>query len=118
MPKAPTDPRLDILEKDLQKQIRKFAQDMGWLCTVTWSSLNSPKGWPDIFAVRRGEAVAIECKREPKHCRNDEPKGIVDGVTPEQRRWLAELAALPGVKFAGVVRPSDWHNGVLDGVLR
>lgn len=74
-------PAADLLEKDLQKQIRKFAQDMGWLVTVTWSSINSPKGWPDIFAVRRGEAVAIECKREPKHCRNSEPEGIVAGVT-------------------------------------
>lgn len=122
---------LDILERDLQKQIRNTLAQFGWRATVTWSSINSPKGFPDIFAVRPiypdgayddpapTEAVAIECKREAEHCQNSAPKGIIAGVSPEQQRaWLELLARLPGVKFAGVVRPSDWYAGVLDEVLR
>lgn len=96
----------DLLEKDLQKHVRKFAEGLGWKVAVTWTSLHSPKGWPDLFMVRHGEAVAIELKRE---------KGK---VTPEQETWLAELRMVPGVKFAGVIRPSQWFAGELDGVLR
>lgn len=97
---------IDILEKDLQKQVRQFAEAMGWNVAVTWSSMNSPRGWPDLFMVRRGVAVAIELKRE---------KGK---TTPYQDAWLAALAEVPGVAFAGVVRPSDWYAGKLDSVLR
>lgn len=110
-------PALDITERDLQKQVRAMLTQFGWRTAVTWTSLHSPKGWPDIFAVRRKrsglgitlvvtEAVAIELKRE---------KGK---VSPEQEAWLADLARLPGVTFAGVIRPSDWFAGVLDDVLR
>lgn len=106
-------PLAHMQERELQKHVRAMLSQFGWRTAVTWTSLHSPKGWPDLFACRKcagigcgTEAVAIELKRE---------KGK---VTPEQAEWLAMLGELPGVKFAGVIRPSDWFAGALDAVLR
>lgn len=115
----------ELSERNLQKQVRNMLDQFGWTTAVTWSSLHSPKGWPDIFAVRLNhdasvrknsgddgwslqttEAVAIELKSERGR------------VTPEQGAWLDLLRRLPGVKFAGVIRPSQWYAGELDAVLR
>lgn len=99
-------PVTDILERDLQKHVRAFAEGLGWKIAVTWVSIRSPKGWPDLFAVRRGEFVAIELKSE---------RGK---VSPDQEAWLDALREIPGCRFAGVVRPSGWFAGELDEVLR
>ena len=64
MAKAAADPRLDILEKDLQKHVRSFAEGLGWKVAVTWNSMNSQRGWPDLFMVRkvrRGSMGACVC---------------------------------------------------------
>lgn len=97
---------IDLLEKDLQKHIRKLAEQLGWHVAVTWNSMNSPKGWPDLFCVRRGEAVAMELKREKTK------------TTEYQDAWLADLAEIPGVRWAGVIRPSDWYAGKVEELLR
>lgn len=109
--KAPADPRLDILERDLQRNVRQFAEGLGWKVHVQWTAIHSPAGWPDLTLYRRnrdgvGELVCIELKRE---------KGK---TTPKQDEWIAALASVPGVTFAGVIRPSNWFAGELDGVLR
>lgn len=101
-----TNPVLDIREKDLQKQVRQFAEGMGWKIAVTWTSIHSPRGWPDLFMVRGPQFCAIELKAE---------KGK---VSEHQEAWLAALRELPGARFVGVVRPSDWFSGALDEVLR
>jgi Holliday junction resolvase len=97
---------LTIRERDLQKQVRAMLDAFGWRTAVTWTSIHSPRGFPDLFAVRGPEAVAIELKAE---------KGK---VSEYQTAWLDALAQVPGVKFAQVVRPSSWYAGVLDEVLR
>jgi len=106
-----------ITEKELQAAIRGWAEDLGWKVAVTWSSINSPKGWPDLFMVRplpqiaagfphpHAEAIAIECKTQ------------TGKVSPEQIAWLDLLRRLPGVVFADVIRPSDWYAGTLDEYL-
>lgn len=96
----------NLTERDLQRHVRKFAEDMGWRVAVTWSSIHSPKGWPDLTCCRAGKLVFIELKTE---------KGK---ITPEQREWLNDLNDVPGVIFSNVVRPSDWYAGMLDEVLR
>ena len=101
----------EVREKDLQKHVRTFAKQMGWKEHVTWLSMLSPRGWPDLTLYRQrsdgvGELVCIELKTE---------KGK---TTPYQDEWLAALATVPGVKWCGVVRPSGWFAGVLDDVLR
>lgn len=96
----------DLRERDLQRQIRAMLDQFGWKTAVTWNSLHSPKGWPDLYAARGAVFVAIEVKRE---------KGK---VSADQEAWLDALRQLPGAAFVGVVRPSDWFSGVLDDVLR
>jgi hypothetical protein len=95
-----------LTEKQLQKQVRGFAEDMGWRVAVTWTSLHSPRGWPDLFMVRGKEFCAIELKTE------------LGKVSDYQAGWLRALAALPGARFVGVIRPSDWYKGKLDKVIR
>lgn len=51
-------------------------------------------GWPDLFLVKDGRALALELKRE-------------DGkTTPTQDLWLALLDRVPGIRTA-VWRPSQ-----------
>lgn len=100
-----------IREKDLQKQVRAFAEQLGWRVHVQWTAIHSPRGWPDLTLYRcrqdgTGEIVAIELKSE---------KGK---TTPFQDAWLDALKTVPGVKWAGVIRPSNWYAGELDEVLR
>lgn len=63
------------------------------------------KGWPDVFGVRRGEAVAAELK--------------VGRNRPslEQREWLELLEAVPGVRVF-VWTDRDWTEGRIEEVLR
>lgn len=96
----------ELRERDLQKHVRAMLDQFGWKTAVTWTSIHSPRGWPDIFAVRGAAFVAIEVKAE---------KGK---VSEHQEAWLDALRQLPGAAFVGVVRPSDWFAGVLDEVLR
>lgn len=112
----------DLSERELQKNIIAAAAMLGWHVYHTFDSRRSQAGFPDLLMVRvkrctkhegcggvedgTTEGVAIELKRE---------KGK---VTPEQEMWLDLLGRLPGVKFAGVIRPSQWYAGVLDDILR
>lgn len=99
-------PASELRERDLQKQVRAMLDQFGWMTAVTWTSIHSPRGWPDIFAVRGAAFVAIELKAE---------KGK---VSEHQQAWLDALAQLPGAAFVGVVRPPQWFAGELDAVLR
>ena len=96
----------DLLEKDLQRHVRAFAEGLGWRVYHSWTSIHSPRGFPDLLCIRDGEIVAIELKRE---------KGK---VSPLQDEWIGEFRKVLGVRFAGVIRPSNWFAGELDEVLR
>lgn len=96
----------DLSERDLQRNVRAMLDQFGWRVAVTWVSLHSPRGFPDLFAVRGAEFVAIELKSE---------KGK---VSEYQTAWLDALRQLPGARFVGVIRPSQWYAGELDEVLR
>lgn len=54
------------------------------------------RGWPDIFAVRDGRALALELKT------------AAGRVTPEQTDWLARLRAA-GVEARLIRLPKDWE---------
>lgn len=100
-----------LLERDLQRHVRALARQMGWAEHVAWVSIHSPRGWPDLTLARArpdgvGELVFIEFKRERGR------------TTDAQDWWLAFLRTVPGVRWCGVVRPSNWMAGVLDEVLR
>jgi len=96
---------MELTERQLQAAVRQALEARGWRVAVTWTSIHSPRGWPDLFAVRGRQFVAVELKSARGR------------VTPEQQAWLAALAELPGAAYVGVVRPADWYAGVLDGLL-
>ena len=50
-----------ILEKNVQRDCIKWLEGRGWI--VTKMGLNSQRGWPDLLALRNGQAVFIEVKR-------------------------------------------------------
>ncbi len=102
---------LGIRERDLQKHVRAYAERLGWAVHVTWVSIHSPRGWPDLTLYRErpegaGELVCIELKSE---------RGI---ISEAQQMWLDRLRTVPGVSWAGVIRPSNWYAGELDAILR
>lgn len=104
-------PATEVREKDLQAAVRSLARQLGWRDHVQWTAIHSPRGWPDLTLYRQrpdgtGEMVAIEFKSE---------RGK---TTPEQDWWLDALRTVPGFKWVGVIRPSDWFAGALDEVLR
>lgn len=104
-------PRLAISEKELQAHVRSFAEMCGYCVYHTFDSRHSPAGFPDLTLWRetadgKGELVFVELKSE---------KGR---VTLAQQIWLVRLGTVPGVRWAGVIRPSDWFAGKLDSVLR
>lgn len=103
---------VDMTEKRLQKDVRKLAQDNGWHVFCWWSSLHSPKGWPDLVLMRVmtgiwtgwAQMTFIELKSE---------RGI---VSPDQEIALGML------KMTGhavhVFRPSDLLNGRIAEALQ
>lgn len=105
---------LSLSERNLQRHVIALAEMRNWRVYHTHDSRRSQAGFPDLVMVRLlcafpdslTEAVIVELKSERGR------------VTPEQEAWLDLLRRLPGVKFAGVIRPSNWFAGELDGVLR
>lgn len=84
-------------ERDLQAAVVALLRLHGWRVHTVYDSRRSPAGWPDVFAVKDGRAIAFELKTE---------RG---GATRAQLAWLMDLKAVPGIT-ARVVRPSDWDE--------
>ena len=98
-------------ERQLSNAIRKFAELRGWrVFTISNTKAaglraHTAMGWPDLFMVRGGEAVAAELK----------VKGRV--TTEAQDKWLAELYRVPGIRTF-VWRESSWMHGEVESVLK
>ena len=95
----------DISERHFRQQVLDLARMLGWHCYFSWTSLHSPKGYPDLTLCQsNGDGTAslcfLELKSETGKC------------TPEQREWLDILGKVPGV-IAKCVYPSDWDEIVL-----
>ena len=102
-------------EKELQAAIIEVAQDwLGWEVLHIRPALKQNgrwvvpvqgklgKGWPDLFMVKRGRALAAELKSD------------TGKPTEEQVRVLASLKA--GGVETHIWRPADWDDIV--GTLR
>ena len=87
---------IKVSERDLREQIRDLCKLFGWRMYFSWTSLHSPRGFPDLVLVRDSVILAVELKSE---------KGK---LTPEQEEWLLALSKA-GVKTF-IWRPSDWDN--------
>lgn len=94
-----------MTERQWQAQVEGLAAFYGW------RSFHAPdnrpnargrvqrvtRGFPDLFMVRAGEALAVELKTDT---------GRVD---PAQREWLADLADVPGIETY-IWRPADFDD--------
>ena len=86
-----------IEEKDWAATVVEAAIALRWSVWFTWSSVNSPKGEPDLRMCRDDRYILAELKSE-------------DGVaTPEQREALKILGRCKAVE-AYLWRPSDWDD--------
>jgi hypothetical protein len=102
-----------MTEAELQTALVRHARSQGWLEHRAWTSLHSPKGWPDQTFARGLFLCVWELKN---------PKGV---ATIEQIAWLdwwatfgagvASLATIADVRSAArpprihvaLVRPAD-----------
>lgn len=66
-------------EAQFQQQVVQLAGYYGWSVYHTHDSRRSHKGWPDIVLCRPPEVLFVELK------------GMKTRLTPEQKRWLADL---------------------------
>lgn len=81
--------------------IRPARTEKGWRSPVQGDG----KGFPDIFAVRGDDILAVELKA----------KGGMN--TPEQEAWQRALYPLVA-NDAMVWRPADWDNGTILATLK
>ena len=90
--------RIVVTERDLREQVRDLAALFGWKMYFSWTSLHSPKGFPDLVLAceARGRVIYAELKTE---------KGKVSDT---QREWLDELTACGQEVY--LWRPADFEE--------
>jgi predicted carbohydrate-binding protein with CBM5 and CBM33 domain len=83
-----------ITEKQWREAVVRFAEWHGWKVYWTWSSVHSPKGFPDLVLVRGERLIFAELKTE---------QGVLRGP---QEQWCQALMAVPCTEYF-IWRPSD-----------
>lgn len=68
-----------ITEKQFSQQVVDLAQQLGWRVYRTWTSMHSPKGFPDLTMVRGERLIFAELKSE------------IGKPTEAQTEWLTAL---------------------------
>lgn len=86
---------LNVPEKQFRQMVVDVARHFGWRVYFTWQSRHSPEGFPDLFMVRNGQALAVELKTGSRR------------PTQAQEEWLRDLAQVLGIR-AYVWRPTSW----------
>ena len=66
-------------EATWQAQVRRWAERARWYVYHTYDSRRSDSGFPDLFMVRNGRAIAAELKT------------TVGRLSPAQNSWLVRL---------------------------
>jgi hypothetical protein len=84
-----------MTEAELQTALVRHARSQGWLEHRAWTSLHSPKGWPDQTFARGLFLCVWELKN---------PKGV---ATIEQIAWLDWWATFALELRAGVAAQHD-----------
>lgn len=90
-----------ITEKVFQSQVEQLLKLCGYDYYHTWKSYHSPKGFPDIVAIKERGGTIINCFVA-------ELKSKKGRITAEQQRWLY-LFQLRGIE-GYIWRPSDWEE--------
>jgi hypothetical protein len=93
--RAPTPPPPGCSEKRFQRAVVALAERAGWECYHTFNSKRSQAGWPDLALVRGAVLILAELKTA---------RGA---LSAPQRKWLAPLRAVPGVRVR-LWRPTLW----------
>ena len=78
---------IKITEKQFSQQVIDLAHTLGWRIYRTWSSLHSPKGYPDLTFCKPPRLILAELKVGKGH------------LTEAQAEWLTDLRACPGVEI-------------------
>jgi len=87
-------------ERDFQAKVIEAAQRLGWEVQFHWSSIHSPRGYPDLTLVRGKRLLYAELKSE---------KGT---ITLAQNHWL-EVLKETGKCEVYIWRPSLWESIIL-----
>ena len=95
-----------MAEKDFLDRVRQYARLRGWEHVYhSWASIHSPRGFPDLFMIRDGRALAIELKSG-----KNQP-------TEPQADWIDALNAVPGITaFVAWECDEERIRALLDGV--
>jgi len=90
--------RIVVTERDLREQVRDACRLFGWEFYFSWTSIHSPRGFPDLVLVHpvKRRVIFAELKSE-----NGE-------VSEHQQRWLDVLAQAGQEVY--VWRPADIEN--------
>lgn len=100
-----------MTERQLSKAIVQYAELQGWrvftISNTRASGLRSHSGigFPDLFMVRNGVAIAAELKVKGRE------------LTDAQWGWLNALASVHGIQPC-VWREKEWTSGVVEEMLR
>ena len=81
-------------EKEFASQVEQLFNLFGWRYYHTWTSIHSPKGFPDYVAVRIPRVIYIELKSDTGE------------LTWEQAEWLTMLQDSGQEVYA--IWPDDW----------
>ena len=87
-----------VTERDLREQVRDLCKLFGWKIYFSWTSIHSPRGFPDL----------VLANPEQKRVIFAELKSDKGTVTPYQQEWLDALEACGQEVY--LWRPSDIEN--------
>ncbi len=87
-----------VTEKTFRQQVIGFAKLYGWKCYFSWTSIHSPRGYPDLCLCKPPRLVFAELKTMKKTSR----------PSPEQIEWLDLLSATPHCEVF-LWRPDCWE---------
>lgn len=92
--------RIPVTERDLREQVRDLCKLFGWKLYFSWTSIHSPRGFPDLVLTNpeQKRVIYAELKSE---------KGK---LTEYQREWLETLEACGQEVY--LLRPADIDNFV------
>jgi hypothetical protein len=87
--------RIPVTERDLREQVRDLCNLFGYKLYFSWTSIHSPRGFPDL----------VLANPEQKRLIFAELKAEKGKLTEYQREWLETLAACGQEVY--LLRPAD-----------
>jgi len=90
---------IPVTERDLREWIRDLCKLFGWKMYFSWTSIHSPRGFPDL----------VLCNPEQKRVIFAELKTNKGKVTPYQQEWLDALDGAGAEVYL-------WRPGDIEGI--